>query len=107
MSDPIVVIVPLINDDTRRTAAKLALSMYANEPCRICRRNIEPADLPSLVFAGYSRDGKARAAHRTCWDNFVELLQALPAERLYALANGAREETESGQFEATDGRTAL
>lgn len=92
MSDPIVVIVPLINDDTRRTAAKLALSMYANEPCRICRRNIEPADLPSLVFAGYSRDGKARAAHRTCWDNFVEILQTMPAQRLYELANQPREE---------------
>lgn len=91
-SDSDVVVVPLMNDETRRIAAKLAMYMYSGEPCRICRRNIEPSDLPTLVFAGYSRDGKARAAHRTYWDNFVEILQTMPAQRLYELANEPREE---------------
>lgn len=86
-----------MNDDTRRIAAKVALSMYANEPCRICRRNIEPADLPTVVFAGYSRDGAARAAHRTCWDNVIELLQTLPARQLYELAVEPRKETNEGE----------
>lgn len=79
------------SDDTRALAAKVALAQYVYEPCRICRREIEPGDLHDLVFAGYSRDGLARVAHRTCWDNFVELLQTLPAAQLYDLANGIGE----------------
>ena len=45
----------------------MALAMYENEPCRICGENIEKAELRGLVFAGYSRDNKSRAAHGACW----------------------------------------
>ena len=48
--------------------ARLALSFYANEPCRICGELIEPKDLKGLVFAGYSIDNKSRAAHDRCWE---------------------------------------
>src|SRR5205085_2214357 len=77
-----------MSSETRRLAEELAMAMYANEPCRICRRLIEVSDLHDLVFAGYSRDGLARAAHGVCWDSFVELLQTLPAGRLYELTQG-------------------
>lgn len=94
-----------MNDDTRRMAAKVALSMYSDEPCRICRQIITVADLPTVVFAGYSRDCTAVAAHRVCWDNFVELLQTTPAQRLHELANGLGEETnEDGQRDIFDAR---
>lgn len=96
MSESDAVIVPLISDETRRIAAKLALSMYANEPCRICRRLLSAADLPTMVYAGWSRDGKARVVHLVCWENFVELLQMLPAQRLHELANEPREENNEG-----------
>ena len=47
----------------------LVMSFYADEPCRICGKNITRADLDTIVYAGYSDDGKARAAHKRCWDN--------------------------------------
>lgn len=90
-----IVIVPLDGDANRRLAFRMAMGMYANEPCRICRRLIEASDLHTLVFAGYSRDGKTRAAHKVCWDNFVELLQTLPAARLYELVNDLGKETDT------------
>lgn len=55
---------------------QLALSMYADEPCRVCGRLLTMNDLNrGAVFAGYNRAGTARAAHKRCWDNFVEMLQ--------------------------------
>lgn len=90
-----IVIVPLDDDNKRRLAARMALGMYAHEPCRICRRLIEVEDLHDLVFAGYSRDGKTRAAHKVCWDNFVELLQTLPPARLYELVNDLGKESDA------------
>lgn len=86
MSD--IFIVPLHDEDTRKLAAHVALSMYANEPCRICRRLLTMDDLKDgAKFASYSVDGTARAAHRVCWDNFVELLRTLPPQRLHELVS--------------------
>lgn len=93
-----------MNDETRSLAGQLALSMYANEPCRICRRMIERSDLYALVFAGYSRDGASRAAHRVCWDNFVEMLQTLPPQQLYELAaDSGKESDENGKHSDLNG----
>lgn len=80
-------IVPLDNDESRRVAFEMALSMYAGEPCRICRRILTREDIDNAVFAGYSLDGTARSAHRVCWENFVELVQTLPREQVYALVD--------------------
>lgn len=52
---------------TRLTASRIAMLMYTNEPCRICGVLITRADLPDLVFAGYSKENDARAAHGVCW----------------------------------------
>lgn len=47
----------------------IALSMYADEPCRICRRNIDEADVRGAVFTGYCEvDGRtSRSSHGQCW----------------------------------------
>lgn len=92
-----IVLVPLDKGDNRRIAAHLALSMYAGEPCRICRQIIALEDLHTLVFAGYSRDGQTRAAHKVCWNNFIELLQTLPAAQLYELATTPEMDSSDGQ----------
>lgn len=49
---------------------ELALSMYANEPCRICGELITMQQLKShgVIFAGYSQNDKSRSAHKSCWD---------------------------------------
>lgn len=81
-----IAIIPLRDEDTRKIAAGFALTLYADEPCRICRKILTMADVhDGAKFAGYSRDGKARAAHRVCWENFVEMLETMPAERLQEL----------------------
>jgi hypothetical protein len=49
-------------------AARIALGMYANEPCRICGKPITTDDLTTAVFAGYSIDSRSRSAHKACWD---------------------------------------
>lgn len=93
MSD--ILVVPLNDDSARKVAFGFALGMYADEPCRICRRLLTMDDLKDgAKFAGYSVDEKARVAHRVCWDNFVELLQTLPPERLHELAMRGVEGTE-------------
>jgi hypothetical protein len=55
----------------RNPIVDLALSMYADEPCRICGENIAPEQIKSdgVVFAGYSKDSKSRSAHKACWDS--------------------------------------
>lgn len=64
----------------------LLLFQYAGEPCRICRQLLTVDDIKEgAKFAGYSVDGTARAAHRVCWQNFVELVQTLPREQVYRL----------------------
>lgn len=52
-------------------ALKIALSMYENEPCRICGEIITDASL--CVYAGYSSDNSARSAHEACWDKNIPL----------------------------------
>lgn len=61
--------------DEREMAAKLAISMYAGEPCRICGREITVDDLEIAVFAGYSDDSKSRVAHGLCWRNLVDVVR--------------------------------
>jgi len=46
--------------------AKMALSMYEGEPCRVCGQTI--TDASKAVYAGYSLGDKARSAHEHCWD---------------------------------------
>ena len=42
----------------------VALSMYEDEPCRICGRLLTMEDLKNgAVFAGYSDDNTSRPAH--------------------------------------------
>lgn len=53
----------------RKVLTDLVMSFYTNEPCRICGKVINKDDLDGLVYAGYSDDNKARAAHKNCWDN--------------------------------------
>jgi hypothetical protein len=57
-----------MNDETAKVLTSLAMSFYADEPCRICGETIQDEDLPSLVFAGYAQGG-ARAAHEGCWNS--------------------------------------
>lgn len=81
----------VMSNETRRLGGLVALSKFICEPCRICRRDLLLDDLrDGAVLTGFSRDGAARVAHRVCWDNFVELLQTMPAKRLYELANEQR-----------------
>lgn len=54
--------------DDKESMRELALSMYVNEPCRICGKMITRADLEDgAVFAGYSKDDTGRSAHKECW----------------------------------------
>lgn len=56
----------------------MALSMYANEPCRICGIVLSLDDVKTgAVFAGYSQDNTSRAAHKRCWLGMVDVLQSL------------------------------
>lgn len=67
------------------------MATYANEPCRICRRNIEPEDTRGLVFTGYTDvDGKvSRTSHGQCWrDLSPEEKQKMQAEHLASLNGG-------------------
>lgn len=58
------------NDDKEyEYLVRLALAMYANEPCRICGELIRPEDLNDAVFAGYSKYNESRAAHGQCWES--------------------------------------
>jgi hypothetical protein len=55
----------------KEIAARIALLVYANEPCRICGELITTGHLDTAVFAGYSKDGKSRSAHKECWDKQI------------------------------------
>ena len=54
-----------ITDENREHVIEKALSMYENEPCRICGEMITNAR--QAVYAGYS--GIARSAHKVCWNS--------------------------------------
>ena len=48
--------------------ARIALSMYTGEPCRICGAMLTMEDMENgAVFAGYSIDNAACSAHKECW----------------------------------------
>lgn len=48
---------------------RIAIGMYANEPCRICGDLLTMDDvIDGAVFAGYSKNNTSRAAHKACWD---------------------------------------
>lgn len=96
-----------MNDDTRRIATQLAGSIFIDKPCRICRQPLgwSEDDTTVGVYAGWSRDGEACAAHKVCWENFVELLQTTPAQELYELVNGLGEELdEDGKRDVVSGK---
>lgn len=62
-----------VSEVSVKGAIAIALSMYANEPCRICGRNINTDELKDIVFAGYSkRFTGSRAAHKRCWQGMVD-----------------------------------
>lgn len=68
MNEEKAVVLVEITNDNRKALSKLALSMYANEPCRICGELLTMDDLNAgAVFAGYSSDNRARSAHKACW----------------------------------------
>jgi len=63
-----------LNNRRRLTSEKsiipsIAIAMYADEPCRICGVILTLNDIfDGAVFAGYSKNNEARAAHKKCWD---------------------------------------
>lgn len=58
-----------VTPENYKYLAKVALSMYANEPCRICGSLLTMEDMENgAVFAGYSNGSAARAAHKACWE---------------------------------------
>ena len=67
-----------ITEGNHSYLVNLALSMYTNEPCRICGTTITKDDLDLLVFAGYSQDDMARAAHGHCWERYPSLDKKTP-----------------------------
>lgn len=68
-----LLLLPLDTDEQKSSALELAMSMYAGEPCRVCGKDIETADLRTIVFAGYKpKDAPGfggRCAHHLCWYN--------------------------------------
>lgn len=57
---------------SKESASKIALAMYAGEPCRICGELINPEELEDLIYAGYSKGNKSRSAHGSCWAKYQE-----------------------------------
>jgi hypothetical protein len=60
-----------------------ALSMYASEPCRICGEILSREDVRTAVFAGYSENNEARAAHNDCWEKYPAVNQMPRSEWVY------------------------
>ena len=65
---------------SRESAVRLAMSMYAGEPCRICRQEITMDDLKEAVWVGYSEKHDGRTAHAECWEIFLELVEEMKRE---------------------------
>ena len=58
-----------VTDENASYLAQIALSMYANEPCRVCGKLLTMDDLRNgAVYATYSADSTSRAAHKDCWE---------------------------------------
>lgn len=83
LGDAKVQIVELTNEN-REHVLDAALSMYANEPCRVCGVLLTNEDVHTegrVVFAGYSHDNKSRCAHKACWDqNYPKSQWAYPLD---------------------------
>ena len=59
----------------------LALAMYSGEPCRICGHNLTLDDIKAgAIWAGYSKDHRSRVAHKSCWDNAMEIWREMHPE---------------------------
>jgi hypothetical protein len=58
---------------SKETAVQIALSMYLDEPCRICGELIK--DITGVVYTGYSKDNKSRSAHGKCWKKNIPQAQ--------------------------------
>lgn len=60
-----------VTNENRQYLVDLAVSMYTNEPCRICGELLTMEDMRNgAVFAGYSSDNAARSAHGECWRKY-------------------------------------
>ena len=58
-----------MSDDNKVWIRNLTLSMYENEPCRICGEQLtKEAIQEGAVFAGYAKNAASRAAHKQCWN---------------------------------------
>lgn len=62
-----------ITEENKKYLTESALSMYENEPCRICGKVIK--DARKAVYAGYSHDNKVRSAHKSCWNKNIPQTQ--------------------------------
>lgn len=65
---------------SKEQAARMALAMYADEPCRICGENIDYEDVGDIVWAGCSKGNEARAAHGHCWGTKPKAEWAYPED---------------------------
>jgi len=51
----------------KKTAFRIAMSMYLGERCKYCGEEFKTLDdLSDAVYAGYHEHG--RLAHKRCWD---------------------------------------
>jgi hypothetical protein len=57
---------------SREDAAKIVLSFYIGEPCRICGNLIRKSDIATTVWTGYSANNEARIAHQACYETFCQ-----------------------------------
>lgn len=58
-----------------------------DEACCICQRALFSPDSKGALAVGQTSDGVTHFAHIRCYANFAKLLQTLPSQRLYELAN--------------------
>ena len=56
------------SEELHQALVNLALSFYADEPCRICGKTIIWDEIKDAVWAGYSADNMARSAHGACFE---------------------------------------
>jgi hypothetical protein len=58
----------IMNKEYKDVLVDLAMAFYYGEPCRICGKELTKEDGITMVWAGTSKDSKARCAHKECWD---------------------------------------
>lgn len=69
-----------VTEENQDYLVKVALSMYVGEPCRICGVLLTWETIREAVWAGYSKDSAARAAHKECWENNPMVDDQVPKE---------------------------